>query len=256
MSLGSVPTALLLPPINLMLGAVVGWALLRRRPRFARWLIGVCLLAMFVLSIPVVPRMLLYSLEMGLPGGDPVLQAGVEPGAVVILSGELNHAEPAGGVLPGDDVGPLTLERMRAGVVLARRTGLPLLVTGGVLRPDTLPIAVLMARDIKAYDSMPVRWVEPRSLDTWQNADYSAALLAKAGVTRVYLVTHAWHMRRSLIAFENFGITAISAPPSLNGWPKMEVDYFVPSVTAWLDSTFALHEWIGCVVYALRVRFG
>ena len=46
-----------------------------------------------------------------------------------------------------------------------------------------------------------VRWQEDRSADTWETAEFSAALLRPAGISRVYLVTQSWHMRRAMLAY-------------------------------------------------------
>ncbi len=50
--------------------------------------------------------------------------------------------------------------------------------------------------------------LEPRSRNTWQNAQYTKALVAPLNVDRTWLVTSALHMRRSLLYFSHFGIQA------------------------------------------------
>ena len=51
--------------------------------------------------------------------------------AIVILGGGVRRNAPEYG---GDTVGRLTLDRVRYGAFVARATGLPVLVTGGVVR--------------------------------------------------------------------------------------------------------------------------
>ena len=71
---------------------------------------------------------LLAALERDLPLTPPPDQP---PQAIVILGGDtLRGASQT----PIVHLGPLSLERVRAGALLARRTGLPILVTGGRLR--------------------------------------------------------------------------------------------------------------------------
>jgi uncharacterized SAM-binding protein YcdF (DUF218 family) len=253
-SLSSLPTALLIPPLNLVPLGLAGWMLGRRWPRFGRAVAGLALAGLFVLSMPVVGNALLASLEAGLPRDiTPPGKKGpdIRPAAIVVLSGDAAYAGP-GGLLPDDGIGRLTLERMRAGAILHRLTDLPLLVTGGRLEADAPPIAEQMARALQQDFATPVQWVEPKSIDTWQNAEFSAALLRQSGISAVYLVSDAWHIRRAAIAFRHFGIAVFPAPMRYTRAPLLEADGFVPHMTALASSYFALHEWIGCAWYAWR----
>jgi uncharacterized SAM-binding protein YcdF (DUF218 family) len=238
--------AMLLPPVNLVLAILVGVVLLRRFPRFARWLTGIAALLLLVLGMPAVSGAMLCALERNLPMTPP---ADKPPGAIVILGGEVMRIK--GG--PSDvTVGPLSLERLRAGAALWRKTQLPILVSGGDVGEDTPPVALLMRDSLVEDFHVPVRWVEDRSADTWQNARDSAAILRAAGITSVYVVTHAWHERRAMIAFADTGITATAAPTPLDRPATPILLDFVPRVSSWETSYFALHEWIGGLWYELR----
>src|SRR3546814_11808110 len=57
-----------------------------------------------------------------------------------------------------------------------------------------------------------VRWTESESTSTWTNARLSAAKLRAADIRRFYLVTHAWHMPRAMLAFAGTGLEAVPAP--------------------------------------------
>jgi uncharacterized SAM-binding protein YcdF (DUF218 family) len=244
MSLADLPTMLLLPPVNCLAAACAGAVLGRRR--IGRILLWGGLGGLVLLSMPFVSGWLIVSLEGGLDGQPG---PGVQPGAVVILSGD--QVELQGG--PNDyRVGHLTLEREQAGVRVARATGLPILVSGGVLRPGAPSLASLMARSLQADFGMTPKWLEQRSQDTWQNAAYSANLLRQDGIGTVYVVSHAWHLRRALIAFRAAGLQAVPAPVYPTRAPRLEPGSFIPRVSAWQESYYALHEWIGCAWYALR----
>lgn len=58
---------------------------------------------------------------------------------------------------------------------------------------------------------MTPRWVESEALNPYQNVVNSAAILHPLKVVRVYLVTHTWHMRRTVAAFESAGFDAVPA---------------------------------------------
>jgi uncharacterized SAM-binding protein YcdF (DUF218 family) len=205
--------------------------------------------------MPDVAALLIRSLEIGLPQGDvpgPASgSASASPAAIVILSADAAFGG-LGGIEPGSGIGPMTLDRMRAGVVLARRTGLPILVTGGRLDRDAEPIASQMASSLRDDFGIATRWVEPEAEDTWENAMFSARLLHADGITTAYVVTDAWHLKRALIAFARAGITAVPAPIRFDRPPEFELDELVPHISALQASYYAVHEWIGCAYYALR----
>lgn len=239
MSLQALATTLLLPPIGLLLAALV---LLIWRGRLARALAALLLLTTLALATPFVAGTLRLSLERMLPEVPPG-----EAGAIVVLSGDIAHTRD------GTELGPLTLERMRAGAVLHRRTGLPLLVTGGVLsRRHGMAVAELMRAAYEEEFRIAVRWVEPRARDTRDNAELSAALLREAGLGRVFVVSHAWHLPRALEAFARAGLVAVPAPVRLGPGPDGSFSDWVPSPRAMLESWYYLREWAGILVYRLR----
>lgn len=250
MSLGTLATALLIPPLNLIPAGLAGLAIAPRRPRLGRLVTGLALLGLYALSMPLTGMLLTSALEAGLPRGlDPPVQN--PPQAIVVLGGDASFAA-VGGVLPGTDIGPLTLERLRGGATMQHRTGLPVLTSGGALEDGATPIAIQMANSLRDEFATPVRWVEPASIDTWENAKFSADLLKHDGITSAYIVTHAWHMRRALMAFRHFGIAATPAPLHFGRPPELEFGSLVPHISSLLTSYYALHEWIGCAYYALR----
>jgi uncharacterized SAM-binding protein YcdF (DUF218 family) len=243
--LKSLLIAMLLPPVNLVFVILVGLAMLRTFPRLARWLIGVAAVLLLVLAMPAVAGTMLCALERNLPMTPP---ADKPPGAIVILGAEVNHVVGQ----PEVTVGRLTLERLRAGAALERKTHLPILVSGGDIGEDSPAVALLMRESLIQDFQVPVHWTEDKSADTWQNARDSAAILRANGIDSIYLVTHAWHERRALMAFAATGITVTVAPTPLDR-PATPIPLdFVPRVTSWETSYYALHEWIGCAWYALR----
>ena len=108
-----------------------------------------------------------------------------------------------------------------------------------------------MSRTLREDFNTPVRWIEPRAADTWENAEFSAEILREQGIHSIYLVTHAWHMRRALIAFAHTGIVVTAAPVRLDTAPGGVASDFIPRTGAWLTSYYAMHEWIGSLDYAV-----
>ncbi len=109
-----------------------------------------------------------------------------------------------------------------------------------------------MVRTLEADLATPVRWVEPNALDTWQNARASVAMLRADGISAFYVVTHAWHMRRALLAFAGLGVTVAPAAVRFDQLQPVTIVDFLPQPSGWMMSYLGLHEWIGCAYYAFR----
>jgi uncharacterized SAM-binding protein YcdF (DUF218 family) len=251
------PSALLgelvVPPSALFVLAALGLGLrLVRRRRTGNAVLVVATGGWFALSLPIVAYRLTAGLQVHAPLDSTVER--LDADAIVVLGGDL-RADPL--EYGGDEPGPLSLERARYAARLARRTGLPVLVSGGVLRPDRPALSAHMARFLVEELQVPVRWREERSHDTRENARFSAELLREAGTDsegrpgRVALVTHAWHMRRAVREFERAGLVVVPAPTAAYPPPEDTAHGFVPRAGAFRMSCWAIHEWIGLLWYRL-----
>ena len=241
--------SLLLPPFNGLLLAGAGILLWHARPRLARFLVISGALLITVLSLGVVARALLVPLEAKYPALPPSSLHTLDAEAIVVLGAGRYRGTPE--FAEDDVIGP-ALDRLRYGALLARESKKPLLVTGGApdggLRSEAETMASSLARDF----GVSVRWLESASANTLDNAHLSAEILHSAGIRRVALVTHAWHMPRAVAAFEAAGLSVLAAPTGyLSVGPISALD-FVPRAGALHGSARALHEWIGQAWYALR----
>ena len=110
-----------------------------------------------------------------------------------------------------------SLERLRYGIWLSRQTGLPLGFSGGVGwgQSDGKAEAGIAAQIAAAEFGQPLKWVEDGSRDTRENATHTLALLKPLGIKHIVLVTHGWHMPRSVRDFEIAagGVVRIEAAP-------------------------------------------
>jgi uncharacterized SAM-binding protein YcdF (DUF218 family) len=240
---------LLLPPGGILLLTLVALVLWPRR--LGRSILGLAALATYALATPAVGGLLLWSLGGG-PVVNPAAHADVPGTAIVILSGDLQRDAPEYG---GDTTGALTLERLRYGARLAKATHLPVLVSGGIVEDRTAALAELMRDALERDFGVVPRWLEDRSRTTWENAAFSAELLRRDGISRILLVTHGWHMRRSVIAFAQTGLETIPAPTLSPSLPGFRASDFMPTANAFHRSYFALHEILGLAWYRFRALF-
>jgi uncharacterized SAM-binding protein YcdF (DUF218 family) len=171
--------------------------------------------------------------------------------AIVILGGGVRRNASEFG---GDTLGRLTLERVRYGALVARKTRLPVLVSGGSVFGGPAE-ATLMKRVLQDEFNLEVRWTEARSRDTRSNAVESAAILLPAGIKRVILVTHGAHMPRASGEFASAGFEVTPAPTVIPG-ARLTFEHpveLLPSMSALQGSYYALHELLGEVVRRLRL---
>ena len=234
---------LLLPPGGLFLLAVAGLVLQRtRRRRSGIAMVTIAVALLYLLSTPLAMVPLLRPLDRY----PPLDLADAPPGegqAIVILSaGIRTHAREY-----GHDVASSTaMERLRYGAWLHRRLAHPILITGITGR--------VLEQTLEEAFGVTARWVEDGSHNTHQHVVHSAGLLADAGIERIYLVTHYWHMPRAMAAFRKAGVEVVPAPM---GFADIAPESFsprwlLPTSGALHASTTALHEWVGQVWYRLR----
>jgi uncharacterized SAM-binding protein YcdF (DUF218 family) len=224
----------ILPPTGPLLLAILGVILLRRRPRLARACLILGLGSLWLLSTPMVCNAL-SALAEHYPALDLRSASGAQ--AIVILGGGGERAlAPEYG---GPAAEPLMLERLSYGAYVARKTGLPILVTG--FRTEAPAMQGTLLRNF----GIDPRWVDGASFDTFQNAANSARLLEPEGIRRIILVTHATHMWRSVHEFTAAGLEVIPAPMGMVAPSEFELSYYLPNADALPRSVAAVYELLG-----------
>lgn len=102
-------------------------------------------------------------------------------------------------------------------------------------------------------------WVEPKSLNTYENAIFTRNLLAqndKNWADKKYiLTTTAFHMRRALACFKKAGFTNIT--PYCTDFRSIRnsnntLNTFIPTYGGLENWTYLWKEWLGMVVYKIR----
>ncbi len=241
--------ALLLPPGIVLLVLLVALVLAWRRPLSAWKPLLLGFLLLYAFSTPFLGRTLLHILEPAY--ANPAADASGQ--AIVVLGGGTYFSAPEYG---GDTVKAQVLERLRYAAHLHRALQKPILVTGGAPQGNPTPEARLM-RDVLQRDfQVPVEWAEESSGNTLENARATFLMLNAAGVRRIYLVTHAWHMPRAKLSFKSTGFTVIPAPTGYATHFELTALDFLPSPNALVDSARFLHEAIGLVWYYIRILIG
>ena len=240
-------STLLLPPLILLLPGIAGCILWRRRLQLARMLIAVSLLLLWLSATPYFAESALQQLEQTPPFSGHVDNT---VGAIVILGAGSYFSAPE--YQGSDTVSAAALMRLRYGAKLQRDTRLPILVSGGKPLGNTLSEGEQMRAVLQNEFQVPVRWVENQSNNTWQNAQYSQRVLTQNGVKRIYLVTHAWHMPRAILAFRAAGLDVVPAPTAFTTHYQLDLLSFLPSAEGMRHSRIFMHEMMGMIWYRLQ----
>ncbi len=238
---------LVLPPVGNVLLALFGALLWRSSRGLGLTLVIAGLLSLLLISTPLVSYWLRHGLEIYPPLTPTAAKRGQ---AIVILGGGRNYDSPEFGW--GDAPSNTTWRRLAYGALLAKQYDLPVLLSGGRVHHEALAEAQLMARAMRQLFEIDPTWVETQSRDTAENASESARLLEGTGIQRVLLVSQAWHLPRAVAAFEHAGLDAIPAPTEFTGNPGLGPLAFVPRAYYLRQSTQAIHEWLGRMVYGLQ----
>ena len=238
-----------LPPACFVVALVwLGWRLWRRSRRLAgvAWMVA---LLLYAASVAPVSEWLLRDLEYRIPPA-AVARADV----IVVLGGGTMRDVP----IPAGWSGQLhdaAAQRLLAAYALHRQTGLPLLVSGGEVFAEYGREAVIMRDILVSFGVAPQNIIlEDRSLNTTENARFTAPILREWGWRRPLLVTSAFHMPRSVAEFQRAGVSMAPYPAGFYAsrryhWTLLDV---VPSGSALRGTSIALKEYLGLAALAAR----
>ncbi|MDF1528256.1 MAG: YdcF family protein [Sedimenticola sp.] len=239
---------LVLPPGVLILLMLVGLIMVRRLA--GKFLLLISLASLYLLSTAFLSKQLMGTLEI-VPALTDAQISRTDAQAIVVLGAGRREAAPEYGLQ--DTVNALHLERLRYAAWLSKKSRLPLITSGGTPRSNG-PSEAIMAREIleKEFGST-VLFAEEQSRTTRDEALILKGMLEKRGIRKILLVTHAWHMLRSLDVFEAAGISVTPAPMGFAHKRSSSSSYFdwLPSAHSLQNSYYALHEQLGRIWYRL-----
>ncbi|MHB1206664.1 MAG: YdcF family protein, partial [Rhodospirillaceae bacterium] len=238
------PADFLLVTIAGLAAALCGW----RRLGLVLVVLGIC--AGYLLTTPFIAGELAKMVET-IP---PVDLASVRPSgtqAIVILAAGLSPNAPE---YAGVTIDNITLQRLRYGAHLWRLNELPILVSGGRAPTAVASLGYLMRKALETDFAVPVRWIEERSRDTYENAVFSAEILRAHGISKILLVTDASHIARAVAQFEEAGLTVIPAPTAFIAPSRTFPEDYMPRLSGLQGSYYALYELLGTKWYAARHR--
>jgi len=240
----------LLPPMLFLFLALIGLGISLMWKKLGVTVAAVNMVLLLLCSLPATTKMFMNELQTEPALTEQNLKKTLRKvDALVVLGGGQRPMTPE---FEQDTASEYTLERIRYAAWIAKRTGLPLIISGGKLAKESRPVAEIMQEILQKEFVVIVDHVENTSRNTFENAQNTAELLKEKKINTIALVTHAWHMPRAKKAFEHFDIKVIPAPTAFYRQSSaLRISDFVPSTNALLYSSLAFHEIAGQFWYEL-----
>ena len=183
--------------------------------------------------------------------------------AMVILAGG-THGKSANLTL-----GSSSFKRAMYGIMIAKRENLPIMFSGQGLNKYSESMSMKDTVDELNYyfdinlteseellkDKFSIIY-EAKSLNTYENAKFSKTTFSQHGIKdpSIYLVTSAFHMKRSVKLYEHFGFNIIPIATDFMTTNKTNISDFIPSNTGLQMTYYALHEYAGLLQLSLKLK--
>jgi uncharacterized SAM-binding protein YcdF (DUF218 family) len=254
-------SALLLPPVPLLLATLVGARMILWRRGWGWLVVGLSIVALWLSSCTGMGEWLQRSTLKPPPAlvADRIAelkqQARAGHTAIVVLGGGRETLAPEYGM---SNLQSRSLERLRYGIWLSRELNAPLAFSGGSGHGQAMGTseAEIAARIAQQEFGRPLKWNETESRDTRENASRSLAVLKPAGVRQIVLVTNGFHMSRSVRAFEEAiaqtggEIEVVAAPMGLAQHDERPALRWLPGSDGFVLVRQVLHEAVGLMLGA------
>lgn len=246
-------------PLGLTVIFLIAALLLRRSPRWQQ----ICVLASLGILLIASNSWVAVSLTRSLEWQYLPSEAYPQTDVIVVLGGSTGSAIHPRQIV---DIGGAGDRMVYAAYLYHQGVAPNILLTGGY-------ISWMNEREAPANDMAEILemlgvpedalWYETDSRNTYENALYTRQVLEEKGIERIILVTSAMHMSRAIRLFEKQGFDVFPAPTDYNvtqaDWDRLwelnlttQLFNLLPSVGNLSDTTAALKEYFGIVIYGLR----
>ena len=237
--------------INLVLTLAICISLFLHKKRLGFYSICLWLSYYFLVGDGFVPQAFLNKLQV-FPRVD---QAKWQSKNVIILLGAGSVYWPIGNHLTSDIFGFSRINTASELYFQCRKnsSSCQILASGGDPSHHGESEASVMAHELSllGVDQKDIV-LENRSNNTFQNAQFSSAVILSGGFEKIYLVTSGIHMLRALTYFSYFNVQAQAAPSDL-----LIANYsFLPLAQNFMLLDASLHEILGVISYQLFNFFG
>ena len=161
----------------------------------------------------------------------------ISPKYVVVLGGGFDKGDLA--------TSSGATERIIKGLALANQNHIPFVYSGCEAEYAKKTIDYIQ----QGFGTHITTLFEGKSLDTYQNAKFTANLLQDK---TVYLVTSAYHLPRAYKLFRHFGFTIVPIKTDFKTNNQYTIWSIFPQMDNFRNSYLAIHEYVGLLSLLLR----
>lgn len=233
-----------------LLAIAAAFALIARRRRLAVWLGSASLAVSMIAGCGLLPQWLAIALQ----GNPPTTVAAWGQKNVIILLGAGSSLKPHGGVEATVQAMPRIVRAVTLWHDCRRQQRTCLLeISGGDAAHAGRPEADIY-RDIVVGLGVPDEFLllERQSLNTFENAQLSVAVLEQARPDTIVLVTSAMHLPRASLYFKHFGIPVMPVRADYTS-TRFSV---IPTSGNLSLTDLLLHEYVGVLRYRIYEAMG
>jgi uncharacterized SAM-binding protein YcdF (DUF218 family) len=246
---------ILLPPFSLIIISFILLVLIRPATGWKRRLTHGALIVILGASLPISGKVIIWLTNTGYETVDiDAIQLPKHQQVGIFLP-------TAGNVIYGNLIMPSTdsIKRAVQALKIHQKHNIPLLISGGDPRHTGESEAITLFKRLKRDNALgdlstlaPI-WLEERSLNSFENALYSAKILNNHNITIVILVTDSLHMTRMRYVLENNGFTVLSVYSQ--AMQPIEISDFIPSHKGIYFTRKSIKSLIGLAFYWISGKF-
>lgn len=168
----------------------------------------------------------------------------------VVLGGGINYNVDGS----KNELSSISKDRLLKGIMMARENGMPLIFSGGVgvgyEETSEADVALEFVRKFEGIDFIQ----EKDARTTYENGLEIKKWLEDTDYSKIYLVTSAIHMKRSMKVFDKADINYIPVVSNYAYSHKLAWLDYLPNRGSLRANMQAIHEWIGIAWYKINGR--
>ena len=229
-------SSLILPP-GVYSAALFIVAILYRKNKKLSAILFMLALSSYLLATELVRDLLFYYLEKDFRESSK-LNANI----IVVLGG---------GVYSSGHLKGSSYKRLITAYMLHRKTGKPLVLSGGSVS-GRFPEAEVMKNLLIDIGVDPKAiYTDVSSRNTYENAKFVKEICSVLGCKNIILVTSAFHMKRALSVFKKAGLSALPYATDFRYDGRYTVYSLIPRADVFFDSSTALREYVALLFYSI-----
>jgi uncharacterized SAM-binding protein YcdF (DUF218 family) len=240
-----------LPGIFLMLNIIIFIYLLKVSwSNIIKIISGFTVLLMIITFTGLGLHILVFPLENYATNIDGFNESQIEEIPIVVLGGGINYDVTQN----LSELSSISRDRLIKGILISKANNMPLIYSGGIgigyEDKGESEIALNFVNNFNDIEFIQ----ENEARTTYENGLKIKDWLTENNYEKIYLVTSAIHMRRSIGVFDNIGINYIPVVSNYTSSHKLSWLDYLPNRGALDANMQAVHEWVGLIWYKINNR--